>query len=264
MADAAMQKVKDMDSKMNMQLKLFGEEIKEERHISLCGGIKRRAGWLDRWRAQDAEKKAKLKKLVGSGKDLKNASVLITVGADARVDARVRLYAKLLQDEVWDQARVKWEILENASGAPDGRTAIRLGIDAALADPAKAAGSGAAHEAYRIDNGAAEIKITGASQRGLLFGCGRLLREMLLHYEEKYSSSMISVCALTTAAPVRVLFLSVCIYVALRLSRRVSITLICFCAHGTRSSGRRRCETCASIRSRSGRRRTHTTRSTLS
>jgi hypothetical protein len=40
------------------------------------------------------------------------------------------------------------------------------------------------------------VCITGASQRGLLFGVGRLLREMRLHYEEKYSSAMLRICTL--------------------------------------------------------------------
>jgi hypothetical protein len=177
MADAAMQKVKDLDSTMNSQLNQFGEEFTEERHISLCGGIKRRAGWLDRWRLQDIEKKAKLAKLTGTGRDLSKVTIMLVIGADAKVNARMRLYAKLLQDEVWESARVRWEVAENAAAPSDGTMALRLLIDDTLSR--QATGSGAPHEAYRIDASPKQIAITGASQRGLLFGAGRLLRELV-------------------------------------------------------------------------------------
>jgi hypothetical protein len=199
--DAALQKVKDLDSKKNSQL---GEEVAEERPIHLCGGIKRRAGWLDRWREADEAKKKKLAELGGgAGVDMSNVTIFYDVTGDPKVDERARLYAKLLQEEVWDSARFRWEAVEGAdtgsSAVAEGTTALRLGVDSSLS--VKAVGSGAAHEAYRINIAPERVDITGASARGLLFGCGRLLREMTMHYEEKYSSAMIQVCLLSAADP---------------------------------------------------------------
>ena len=176
MADAAMQKIKDLDSKNNSQLGQFGEEVKEERDISLCGGIKRRAGWLDRWREADLAKKEKLAKM-GSGADLSNSVIILQLGNDETMNSRMRLYAKLLHEEVWENARVRWEIIEGDAEVPSGRMPVRLLIDETITELASS--SGAAHETYRIDSSTEQITIKGASQRAVLFGVGRLLREMV-------------------------------------------------------------------------------------
>jgi hypothetical protein len=69
-------------------------------HTTCNLGIKRAAGWLDRWREADQERKQLLAS-IGSGKDLTNSAIhLALTGSDAKEHARLRLYAKLLQEEV--------------------------------------------------------------------------------------------------------------------------------------------------------------------
>ena len=187
--------VEKKDNQFDVKQAQFGEEeFAAERPIHLMGGIKRRAGWLDRWREADLERKQKLA-TIGAGMDLSSAVIHVQLQGDAKQDTRLRLYARLLHQEVWDNARVRWEVIEGGTQPSVGsKIAVQLALDQQLEQ--QASSSGAPHESYQIETTAAEVRITGASLRGLLFGVGRLLREMRMHYEEKYSSAMINICTL--------------------------------------------------------------------
>jgi hypothetical protein len=78
----------------------------------------------------------------------------------------------------------------------DGSDKIAVRLSLSLELTQQASTSGAPHEAYTIESTESAVVICGASTRGLLFGVGRLVREMRMHYEEKYSSPMLRICTL--------------------------------------------------------------------
>jgi hypothetical protein len=172
------------------------EEVADGVDASTVGGVKRRAGWLDRWRDADVARKELLRKNA-EGLDLTSSAVLLEPLAGAGVTARMRAYGSLLADQIWERSKCRWSVADAVADAAAAKTIVRLSIDESIGG--RCASSAAAHEAYeiRVLEGGGGVSVAGASDRGLLFGVGRLLREMRLHHESK--------CAALPAASHRII-----------------------------------------------------------
>jgi Glycosyl hydrolase family 20, domain 2 len=105
----------------------------------------------------------------GPGLDLTRAVVVVP----PNLSGPERMAARMLVDEVAKRSWVSWETA--AAPPADGRPAIVLA-------PAREAGVG--REGYRIATDGAVVSVAGADARGVLYGVGRLLRELRIEREK--------------------------------------------------------------------------------
>lgn len=106
--------------------------------------------------------------------DLTGAVIALAPSASARV----RAAADLLADEVAQRTRVRWPVDGRATSSGP---VIRLGVVTAASGEAGQADVGRTapgREGYRIVTARDGVTITGADERGVLFGVGRLLRAL--------------------------------------------------------------------------------------
>lgn len=123
-------------------------------------------GWLEAWRKNET---SHLLLPTADDFDLKTAVVVAEPDSD-----RAEFYAELLLDEVGRRSHCRWK---RSGEGPQ----VRLRVDSqALGHP----------EGYclRVKDG--NVTIAGADERGLLFGVGRLLREMTLDREQSYATPL--------------------------------------------------------------------------
>ena len=117
---------------------------------------------------------------VASAATLDLSAATIVVAAPA--SPRSHTYAQLLSDEVFKRVFVRWPIANGTAASGAGGVTITLGTDS----PAEVDRSSPRAEGFDISVGAAGVRITGADQRGLLYGVGRLIRTMNLTLSENY------------------------------------------------------------------------------
>jgi len=94
-----------------------------------------------------------------SGLDLKNASVV----ANPNLNVTERKAVTVLVDEVEKRTGIRWPLTNPATEG------VRIEVLAQSSQPA---------EGYRVEAGSSWVRITGNDARGVLFGIGRLLREL--------------------------------------------------------------------------------------
>lgn len=91
---------------------------------------------------------------------------------------RLPVYAKLLSDRVFERSRSRWVLGDSLNSS----SVICLEVEPGPA------------ESYRLEAsnqmvpGGPALRITGGDERGVLFGVGRLLRELNYTYNQRYGS----------------------------------------------------------------------------
>lgn len=109
--------------------------------------------------------------------DLSSARILVEAPASQRAD----VYATMLSDEVFKRVFVRWPIVHADSANFSGVT-ITLATNSSTEVDRSSPGA----EGYELSVGAGGVRVTGADQRGLLYGVGRLIRQMNLTMSENY------------------------------------------------------------------------------
>ncbi len=144
-------------------------------------------GWLDNWRKED---EVDLRAPVG-WLSLQETFVVF----DAR-ENRHGVYADILCNEVKKRSRVSWSMGTEAAPAPDTVNRIELVKDC------DAMGElGAEGYSLRVrhgSDGCVVVEVKASTDRGVLFGIGRLLREMKLDFSITYASELTTLVALRT------------------------------------------------------------------
>ena len=122
-------------------------------------------GWLDAWRAQETS----LLLLPGpTDLDLSNARVSLPEPTE-----RLQNYAAILTSQVRQHSQCRWS--QNGAG-PE----IVLQVEPKLNAP----------EGFIIQAGPNSVVISGGTERAVLFGIGRLLREMTMDWEQSYATPL--------------------------------------------------------------------------
>jgi hypothetical protein len=128
-------------------------------------------GWLDAWK--QTEESRLLQPEPGA---------LVLDQAEIRHGGgRQLLYAQILQREVEKRSRCRWHL----SPAEQPLPMVRLGVEE---------GANEHPEGFRIRTTSTDVVVTGFSERGLLFGIGRLLREMSMDWEQTYATPLTTCC----------------------------------------------------------------------
>ena len=123
--------------------------------------------------------------------DLTKDAVVITASESPRVD----LYAQILATEVAKRSCVTLPVHSTeAFHAKYPEEASRPVAIVLLIDP-KLEELGT--EGYRIEASATQILITGPSERSILFGVGRFLREAHLDFHQSYAVKLTCLCAVS-------------------------------------------------------------------
>ena len=146
-------------------------------------------GWLDNWSKQERPED-KMRRETPGELVLKEASIKLSDPSSRRQQT----YARILINEVVKRARCKWEVAAPGQGAKGKKAAASVPVIVLRVADVQATTS---KEAYRVetDTSANLVTVTGASDRGLLYGVGRLLRLMNMDYQVSYSSKFQRVCS---------------------------------------------------------------------
>mmetsp|Transcript_3387 Transcript_3387/g.3784 ORF Transcript_3387/g.3784 Transcript_3387/m.3784 type:complete len:926 (-) Transcript_3387:584-3361(-) len=140
-------------------------------------------GWLDNWKAGDD---ANLN-LPEGHVPLINTTILYSTE-----NTRHKKYAEILSQEVYKRSRCEWN--SATSEKSNSQSEVLLKYNPGLE-------SQVGLEGYVIETKSENgneicITISAASDRGVLFGVGRLLREMTLDFEVSYSRELEKLCSL--------------------------------------------------------------------
>jgi len=148
-------------------------------------------GWLDNWRKLDP---TKLELEKAGTKSLGHACICWKI-LDKSHGRRLKLYAEVLQDEVFKRSKTMWEVLECSETTADDQSKdlVELTLDSNLQGRLGAEGYKIKVESY--ESGRVLVKVTATAERGVLFGVGRLLREMSLDFHISYAEPLVSLCA---------------------------------------------------------------------
>mmetsp|Transcript_6760 Transcript_6760/g.11022 ORF Transcript_6760/g.11022 Transcript_6760/m.11022 type:complete len:927 (+) Transcript_6760:48-2828(+) len=155
-------------------------------------------GWLDNWKAGDTVSFT----LPNGYADLRNAAVYVQTKG-----RRPSFYAEILVQEVEKRSRISLPILTkvNENTVTGYSCLVRLSVDPSQEDLGaegfKIVGSASSDEHVGLtrQSGVPEILVVGRTERGLLFGVGRFLREMLLDFHISYSKPLESLCSMDLA-----------------------------------------------------------------
>ena len=143
-------------------------------------------GWLDNWSKKE-EPQDQMHRETPGELVLKEAVVKL----DDASSRRQRVFADILISEVYKRSRCKWCLLGAKGGAPSSPSTpvVVLRVADIQGTTSK--------EAYRVqtDNSASLVTVTGGSDRGLLFGVGRLLRLMNMDHQVSYTAKFKRVCS---------------------------------------------------------------------
>jgi hypothetical protein len=129
-----------------------------------------------------------------------DGDVVVEVGHQPRLP----FYRETLIEEVFKRCRVRWAAAEDAAdttsaGAGLGAT-VRLSVDRELAGVSSPEGYTITTRWQGEDGvGRSVLSLVGASERGVLFAVGRLLREMCMDFHQSYAQPLRSVCFLPRA-----------------------------------------------------------------
>lgn len=123
-------------------------------------------GWLDTWRKNEESEL-----LEPGDRDLDLTDAVVVFDETPRLST----YAEVLKREVFKRTNLLWS---NGFGPT-----ITLKVDPAISENP---------EAYTLVSSAEGVAISGATEVAVLFGIGRLLREMTLDLESSYSSPTLS------------------------------------------------------------------------
>ena len=140
-------------------------------------------GWLDNWNKDESIALPSPRELPNH-LDLRDAAIVC-----ASATPRLMTYAVVLQDEICKRTKRHWTIVPHGDVGPLPEPCVVLNVDPNSAIPTP--------EGYTLVVVDATVRVTGGSDRGLLFGVGRLLREMTLDYHESYTAALASVCGIT-------------------------------------------------------------------
>lgn len=154
-------------------------------------------GWLENWSQDDGVVLALPHSDV---LDLSKA-VVVFDGANARLST----YADVLVDAIYKSSRCSWKRCSSVSAEqPEEDAAIvRLVVDAELGAELGSEGYELALEMEEdpAQGGVHKVYISGATDRAVLFGVGRLLREINADYNISYSKALQGVCYVSTKHP---------------------------------------------------------------
>ena len=147
-------------------------------------------GWLDNW-SKTERPQDKMHRETPGELTLKEATIKLGDPASRRQ----RTYARVLVDEVYKRSRCEWSMMsvgqDSKGKRPPSPTTpvIVLRVDKIQ--------STTSEEAYRVETDASAnlVTVTGASDRGLLCGVGRLLRLMNMGFQVSYSSKFKRACS---------------------------------------------------------------------
>ncbi|MCA9781509.1 MAG: hypothetical protein KC800_32550, partial [Candidatus Eremiobacteraeota bacterium] len=122
-------------------------------------------GWLDAWRAHETSQL-----LLPGPNDLDLSRAVVSVPQPTE---RLGTYANLLIGQVRQRSRCRWSL---EGEGPE----VLLQVKPESTAP----------EGFTIKADSGSLKITGATERGVLFGVGRLLREMTMDWEQSYATPL--------------------------------------------------------------------------
>ena len=157
--------------------------------------LKVKMGWLDNWKAAD---QVDLHLPPG----MWDLSLTVITYPKEQSCERYKLYAKILADEVFKRSRYKWKVSEvepDFDVASQSTSTVYFRLAREIEESVGKEGYIIAQE--RALSGSAVISICGATDRAILFGIGRLLREMTSDYHVSYSKELQRVCYISSEHP---------------------------------------------------------------
>eukprot|EP01047_Picozoa_sp_COSAG01_P101997 COSAG01_NODE_31649_length_593_cov_9.410931_1_plen_157_part_10 len=115
-----------------------------------------------------------------------SAAVIRLSSGPASQDPRAHVYAQMLSDEVYKRTSLRWPVLpgqHSSSGGGGGNSDGGRGVvvvQLSSMSPAPVDWSSTRREGYTLSTTSSAVSVVGQDSRGLLYGVGRLLREMNL------------------------------------------------------------------------------------
>jgi hypothetical protein len=122
-----------------------------------------------------------------------SAAVIRLSSGPASQDPRAQVYAQMLSDEVYKRTSLRWPVLPErhsssgggGGGNGDGGRGVVV-VQLASMSPAPVDWSSTRREGYTLSTTSSAVSVVGQDSRGLLYGVGRLLREMNLTLVQNY------------------------------------------------------------------------------